>query len=101
MYLFFSEWRHPASKNISVATCNGLQIALAVGKQLYYLEIDGESLNEIRYAELFCCWFSERCMKEYICSKKNEYNPCFLSSQSKSNFSNSIEVQKISDINFL
>eukprot|EP00795_Rhopilema_esculentum_P011588 gene11587-21825_t len=42
-----SEWRHPASKNISVATCNGLQIALAVGKQLFYLEIDGESLNEI------------------------------------------------------
>ena len=43
-----SEWRHIAVKNISVATCNGSQIALAVGKELYYIEIDGESLNEVR-----------------------------------------------------
>eukprot|EP00794_Sanderia_malayensis_P018107 gene18107-19916_t len=42
-----SEWRHPG-KNISVATCNGSQIALAIGKEMYYIEIDCSSLNEIR-----------------------------------------------------
>lgn len=45
----FSEWKHSSSKNISVATCNGLQIALAVGKELFYIEIEGQSLNQIRF----------------------------------------------------
>ena len=45
---FFSEWRHPSSKNISVATCNGVQIALAVGKELFYIEVNGQCLNEVR-----------------------------------------------------
>jgi len=45
--LLLSEWKHESSRNISVATCNGLQIALAAGRELYYIEIEDQNLSEI------------------------------------------------------
>ncbi|XP_014678579.1 PREDICTED: DNA damage-binding protein 1-like [Priapulus caudatus] len=42
-----SEWRHPATKNISVATCNSCQVMCAVGSELYYLEIYPNELKQI------------------------------------------------------
>ncbi|KAL5007237.1 hypothetical protein ScPMuIL_016043 [Solemya velum] len=42
-----SEWKHPAGKNISLASCNTTQVVVAVGNQLYYLEIFPGELKQI------------------------------------------------------
>ena len=44
----YSEWKHASKRNISVATCNGSQIALAVGKELFCIEIETGNLKEVR-----------------------------------------------------
>uniref|UniRef100_A0A8B9LMR6 DNA damage-binding protein 1 n=1 Tax=Astyanax mexicanus TaxID=7994 RepID=A0A8B9LMR6_ASTMX len=56
-----SEWKEPQGRNISVAACNSTQVVLAVGRVLYYLQILGGELKQIRYApihtdnSLLCC----------------------------------------------
>ncbi|CAH3106628.1 unnamed protein product [Pocillopora meandrina] len=46
------EWRHPGGKNISVCACNSGQLVLAVGCELYYLEIIAGNLNLISHTTL-------------------------------------------------
>ena len=46
--VFHSEWRHPTGKNISVCACNSEQLVVAVGCELYYLEILVGKINLIR-----------------------------------------------------
>ena len=43
----FSKFEPPDGKNISNVSCNSSQIAVAVGKDLYYIEIRGGSLELI------------------------------------------------------
>uniref|UniRef100_A0A8B9LRQ7 DNA damage-binding protein 1 n=1 Tax=Astyanax mexicanus TaxID=7994 RepID=A0A8B9LRQ7_ASTMX len=43
-----SEWKEPQGRNISVAACNSTQVVLAVGRVLYYLQILGGELKQIR-----------------------------------------------------
>lgn len=43
-----SEWKEPNGKNISVASCNSNQVVVAVGRALYYLEIQPQELRQIR-----------------------------------------------------
>uniref|UniRef100_A0A4W4DSQ4 DNA damage-binding protein 1 n=1 Tax=Electrophorus electricus TaxID=8005 RepID=A0A4W4DSQ4_ELEEL len=46
-----SEWKEPQGRNISVAACNSTQVVLAVGRVLYYLQILGGELKQIRYMQ--------------------------------------------------
>ena len=34
-----SEWTHPEGRNISLASCNPMQAAVAAGSELHYFEI--------------------------------------------------------------
>ena len=45
-----NEWLPPGGGNISVATCNGHQVVCAVGKQLYYVQINSGELKQARYS---------------------------------------------------
>lgn len=45
---FCSEWKHTTEKNISVATAKNQQIVAAVGKEVFYIEIGDEKLEQIR-----------------------------------------------------
>jgi len=42
-----SEWKHPSSKNISVAACNNAQMMLAIGKEIFYMQIQEANLKQI------------------------------------------------------
>lgn len=46
------EWRHPTGKNISVCACNCEQLVVAVGCELYYLEILAGLINLISQTTL-------------------------------------------------
>jgi len=41
------DWRHPGGKNISLGSCNRGQVVVAVGSELYLLEIQKGSLQQI------------------------------------------------------
>ena len=41
------EWRPPSGKNISVASCNSHQVCCAVGSDIFYLEIEATSINQV------------------------------------------------------
>ena len=43
-----SKWEPPSGKNISTASCNSVQVIVAVGRELYYLEIQPDSLKLVR-----------------------------------------------------
>ncbi|XP_038260543.1 LOW QUALITY PROTEIN: DNA damage-binding protein 1 [Dermochelys coriacea] len=47
-----SEWKEPKGKNISVASCNSSQVVVAVGRALYYLEIQPQELRQISCTEM-------------------------------------------------
>ncbi|KAL4642168.1 DNA damage-binding protein 1 [Arapaima gigas] len=47
-----SEWKEPQGRNISVAACNSTQVVLAVGRVLYYLEIQAGELKQISSTEM-------------------------------------------------
>ena len=40
-----SKWEPPSGKNISTASCNSVQVIVAVGRELYYLEIQPDGLK--------------------------------------------------------
>ena len=40
-----SKWEPPSGKNISTASCNNVQVIVAVGRDLYYLEIQPDGLK--------------------------------------------------------
>ncbi|XP_021344182.1 DNA damage-binding protein 1-like, partial [Mizuhopecten yessoensis] len=42
-----SEWKHSGGKNISLASCNTAQAVVAVGSELYYLEIGQGEVKEV------------------------------------------------------
>ena len=42
------KWEPPSGKNISTASCNSVQVIVAVGRELYYLEIQPDSLKLVR-----------------------------------------------------
>ena len=44
----FSKWEPPSNKNISTASCNSVQVIVAVGRDLYYIEIQPDSLQQVR-----------------------------------------------------
>ena len=46
------EWQPSSGKNISVATCNCHQVVCAVGKELYYLEVQSGKVTQVRWAVL-------------------------------------------------
>ena len=46
------EWQPASGKNISVASCNSSQLVCAVGRDLFYLEIQAEKLHKVRYIPL-------------------------------------------------
>ena len=51
MYMYLnscSKWEPPSGKNISTASCNSVQVIVAVGRELYYLEIQPDSLKLVR-----------------------------------------------------
>lgn len=41
-----SEWKHTSGKNISVATAQKYQLIVAVGKEVFYFEIEDENLKQ-------------------------------------------------------
>ena len=41
------EWKPPDDRHISVANCNSDQVACAVGRDLYYIEIQSGSLKAV------------------------------------------------------
>jgi len=52
------EWKPPDERNISVANCNNSdQVACAVGRDLYYLEIQPGSLKAIGLVLLYEYYF--------------------------------------------
>jgi DNA damage-binding protein 1 len=42
------EWHPPAYKNIAIAACNSHQVVCAVGRELFYLEIEQGAVKQIR-----------------------------------------------------
>ena len=50
MYLLncCSKWEPPSGKNISTVSCNSVQVIVAEGRELYYLEIQPDSLKLVR-----------------------------------------------------
>jgi DNA damage-binding protein 1 len=47
-----SEWKHPAAKNISLASCNISQVIIAVGSELFLLNILPGEVKQIRYVTI-------------------------------------------------
>jgi uncharacterized membrane protein YkgB len=47
-FLVCSKWVPPDGNNISNVACNSSQVVVAVGRNLYYLEIGQESLELVR-----------------------------------------------------
>ncbi|ESO97964.1 hypothetical protein LOTGIDRAFT_209160 [Lottia gigantea] len=47
-----AEWRHKEGKNISLASCNACQVVIAVGRDVYYLEIQSGQITEISNATM-------------------------------------------------
>ena len=45
---FHSEWHPPSACNITSATCNDCQVLVAVGRDLYYLEVRPNELVQVR-----------------------------------------------------
>ena len=41
------EWKHPGGKNISVATCQTHQMLLAIGKEVFYIEIEEGNFHQV------------------------------------------------------
>ena len=41
------EWKHPNGKNISIATCQRQQMVLAVGKEVFYIEVEEGNLHQV------------------------------------------------------
>jgi len=41
------EWKPPDERNISVANCNSSQVVCAIGRDLYYIEIESGSLKSV------------------------------------------------------
>ena len=52
MYMYMnmscSKWEPPSGKNISTASCNSVQVIVAIGRELYYLEIQPDGLKLVR-----------------------------------------------------
>ncbi|XP_064600976.1 DNA damage-binding protein 1-like [Liolophura sinensis] len=46
------EWSHPDGKNISLASCNNMQVVCAVGSQVFYLEIAPGEIKQISTATM-------------------------------------------------
>ncbi|KAL5503313.1 hypothetical protein EMCRGX_G010241 [Ephydatia muelleri] len=44
------DWHPPSGRNISTAACNPTQVVVAVGSDLYYLEVKANKLNEVSHA---------------------------------------------------
>ncbi|XP_033123862.1 DNA damage-binding protein 1-like [Anneissia japonica] len=47
-----AEWKAPSGKNISVASCNSVQVVCAVGSDLFYLEIYSGELKQISFVQM-------------------------------------------------
>ncbi|XP_015768553.1 PREDICTED: DNA damage-binding protein 1-like [Acropora digitifera] len=69
------EWRHPTGKNISVCACNCEQLVVAVGCELYYLEILAGLINLISQTtlehEVACLDITPTC-KQIVCFKSSD-----------------------------
>jgi len=46
------EWKHPNGKNISIATCQRQQMVLAVGKEVFYIEVEEGNLHQVSTATI-------------------------------------------------
>jgi len=42
-----AEWKPPGDRNISVANCNSSHVVCAVGRDLYYIVIQSDSLESV------------------------------------------------------